>query len=124
MGPRLNVQCGPSMKRLTVFFCLALFGAPSAGGGETGAPPVPSTWDDGVLRSGEEGTSFQSASSAPRIRPGMSARAAIDSIGRSPDERLEIGAACGMLEVLTWDEGELRMVTVDGVVSSVSVRSR
>ena len=37
----------------------------------------------------------------------------------APEERIEIGAACGMLEVFSWNQGRIRLVAVDGIITSV-----
>ena len=54
------------------------------------------------------------------IEPGMSAADAISLLGRQPDGKTEIGAACGMLEVLTWGQEQTRVILSDGRVSSVT----
>jgi len=54
------------------------------------------------------------------IKLGMSAAQAIHLLGREPDQQTVIGAACGMLEILSWQHEQTRIITSGGVVSSVS----
>jgi hypothetical protein len=54
-----------------------------------------------------------------RVEVGMSLEDALEVVGKAPDSEAEIGAACGMLDVLTWDEDGTRIISVDGTVTSV-----
>ena len=53
-----------------------------------------------------------------RLQEGMMAANASRHLG-TPEEHTEIGAACGMLEVLSWNQGKIRLVVVDGIITSV-----
>ena len=57
------------------------------------------------------------------VQPGMSVADAIRHLGRDPDHSSVVGAACGMLEVLAWDDLATRLVAVDGTISSVARES-
>jgi hypothetical protein len=86
-------------------------------------PPGKATLDaagDATHAAGPQAIRWSEAIAAQRIEPGMPAELAIRLLGRKPDSELSIGAACGMLEVLTWDGGRTRIITSDGVVSSVA----
>lgn len=54
------------------------------------------------------------------VRVGMSVTEVLRHLGQEPDHSALVGAGCGMLEVLTWDEQATRLVAIDGVVSSVT----
>ena len=54
-----------------------------------------------------------------QIQPGMRADLAIQLLGRSPDQTTEIGAACGMLEILSWQDEQTKIITSGGIISSV-----
>jgi hypothetical protein len=58
-------------------------------------------------------------STARRLEVGMSLEEALDVLGKDPDSETEIGAACGMLDVLTWDDDGTRLISVDGTVTSI-----
>ena len=53
------------------------------------------------------------------IQPGMPADVAIQLLGREPDQTTEIGAACGMLEILSWRGEQTKLIASDGVISSI-----
>lgn len=55
----------------------------------------------------------------PTVVPGMPVETAIALLGREPDLSQEIGAACGMLEIMTWQDENVRLVTTGGSVTSV-----
>lgn len=54
-----------------------------------------------------------------RLEVGMSLQEALELVGTNPDSEEEIGAACGMLDVHTWDEDGTRIISVDGTVTSI-----
>jgi hypothetical protein len=58
-------------------------------------------------------------STARRLEVGMSLEEALDVLGKDPDSETEIGAACGMLDVLTWDDDGTRLISVDGTATSI-----
>ena len=58
-------------------------------------------------------------STSRRLEVGMSLEEALDVLGKAPDSESEIGAACGMLDVLTWDDDGTRLISVDGTVTSI-----
>ncbi len=49
----------------------------------------------------------------------MSLEEALNIVGKNPDSQSEIGAACGKLDVLTWNDDGTRLISVDGTISSV-----
>ena len=49
----------------------------------------------------------------------MSLQEALALVGDDPDSQEEVGAACGMLDVLTWDKDGTRIISVDGTVTSI-----
>ena len=113
------------MKWIMIISSLVLTVASPARADESGRLPVSESGDAGVSRLVDDGIPpGLDTTGKRRIRPGLSATAAIDLVGRPPDERHEIGAACGMLEVLSWGADEMRIISVDGVVSSVAVKRR
>lgn len=66
----------------------------------------------------------QMASEAPQstargLEVGMSLKDALEVLGKAPDSESEIGAACGMLDVMTWDDEGTRLISVDGTVTSI-----
>ena len=84
---------------------------------------VESTIDSEAVHS-VAGTDGQTAgegaqSSARRLEVGMSLEEALQLVGKDPDSKSEIGAACGMLDVLTWDDDGTRLISVDGTVTSI-----
>ncbi len=101
--------------RLGVLWLMLAVSAPAAFGQAdgTGAANEPATT---VI---EEGLSERSQSVAPRLKVGMSLEEALEVVGKSPDSQSEIGAACGKLDVLTWDDDGTRLISVDGTISSV-----
>ncbi len=64
--------------------------------------------------SGEAGLS-----AARRPEVGMSLQEALALVGDDPDSQEEVGAACGMLDVLTWDKDGTKIISVDGTVTSI-----
>jgi hypothetical protein len=58
-------------------------------------------------------------SEARRPEVGMSLQEALALVGDAPDSQEEVGAACGMLDVLTWDEEGTKIISVDGTVTSI-----
>ena len=52
------------------------------------------------------------------IRVGMPTSAALAKLGQ-PEKRADVGAACGMLDVMSWDAERLRIVAVDGIVTAI-----
>jgi hypothetical protein len=54
-----------------------------------------------------------------RPEVGMSLQEALELVGKKADSQEEIGAACGMLDVHTWDEDGTRIISVDGTVTSI-----
>lgn len=57
---------------------------------------------------------------AEGVETGMSTAAALDLIGRAPDHEVEVGAGCGVLQIMSWNDSPLRIISVGGVVSSVA----
>ena len=62
---------------------------------------------------------WQSAVNERRIELGMPLSAVIEMFGRDPDESTEIGAACGMLEIISWGPERTKIITNRGKVSSI-----
>ena len=100
--------------------CLALAlpaGAAFGGQGDvTGDRPLAM---DSEAVAGEQIASEGAQSTARRLEVGMSLEEALDVLGKAPDSESEIGAACGMLDVLTWDDDGTRLISVDGTVTSI-----
>ena len=60
-----------------------------------------------------------SVSEGRRLEVGMPIELAIELLGGDPDSETEVGGACGMLDILTWDEDGTRIISVDGTVTSI-----
>ncbi len=60
-----------------------------------------------------------SVSAGRRLEVGMPIEQAIALLGGDPDSETEVGGACGMLDILTWDEDGTRIISVDGTVTSI-----
>jgi len=60
-----------------------------------------------------------SVSEGSRLEVGMPIEQAIELLGGGPDSETEVGGACGMLDILTWDEDGTRIISVDGTVTSI-----
>ena len=60
-----------------------------------------------------------SVSEGRRLEVGMPIEQAIELLGGDPDSETEVGGACGMLDILTWDEDGTRIISVDGTVASI-----
>jgi len=60
-----------------------------------------------------------SVSEGSRLEVGMPIEQAIELLGGDPDSETEVGGACGMLDILTWDEDGTRIISVDGTVASI-----
>jgi len=60
-----------------------------------------------------------SVSEGRRLEVGMPIEQAIELLGGGPDSETEVGGACGMLDILTWDEDGTRIISVDGTVTSI-----
>ena len=71
------------------------------------------------LASDEHGTGAAEVGAARRPEVGMSLQEALALVGSSPDSEEEVGAACGMLDVLTWDGDGTKIISVDGTVTSI-----
>lgn len=54
-----------------------------------------------------------------RVEVGMSLKDALELVGRTPDSEEEVGAACGMLDVFTWNDDGTKIISVDGTVTSI-----
>jgi hypothetical protein len=74
---------------------------------------------DSETAPGEQMASEGAQSTARRLEVGMSLEEALDVLGKAPDSESEIGAACGMLDVLTWEDDGTRLISVDGTVTSI-----
>jgi hypothetical protein len=74
---------------------------------------------DSEAVAGEQMVSEGPQSNARRLEVGMSLEEALELLGKDPDSESEIGAACGMLDVLTWDDDGTRLISVDGTVTSI-----
>ncbi len=53
------------------------------------------------------------------LQVGMPIEQAIELLGGNPDSETEVGGACGMLDILTWDENGTRIISVGGTVTSI-----
>ncbi len=74
---------------------------------------------DPTVAADEQQTAEYPQSNARRPEVGMPLAEALELLGKAPDSETEIGAACGMLDVLTWDEEGTRLISVDGTVTSI-----
>ncbi|MEM7255450.1 MAG: hypothetical protein AAF493_28965 [Pseudomonadota bacterium] len=76
----------------------------------------------GVAWAGGQASSALATRIPPSTVPtlGMSSEALLSQLGQ-PEHSDDIGAACGMLEVMTW--ARIRVVVVDGVVTSIAERT-
>lgn len=63
-----------------------------------------------------DGGSF---SEGNQLKVGMPIEQAIKLLGGNPDSETEVGAACGELNILTWNEDGTRIISVDGTVTSI-----
>ncbi len=84
--------------------------------------------DSGTLEAALESAALKSAalksvgdhvSEGSRLQVGMPVEHAIELLGGDPDSETEVGGACGMLDILTWDEDGTRIISVDGTVTSI-----
>ncbi len=75
--------------------------------------------DDSAALDTSFGTDVGEFSQASRLQVGMPIAQAIELLGGNPDSETEIGAACGMLDVLTWAENGTKIISVDGTVTSI-----
>jgi hypothetical protein len=64
-------------------------------------------------------TANDSVSEGSRLQVGMPIEQAIELLGGDPDSETEVGGACGMLDILTWDDDGTRIISVDGTVTSI-----
>ena len=62
---------------------------------------------------------WQAAISERRVELGMPVSTLIEMLGRDPDEITEIGAACGMLEIISWGPEQTKIIANRGKVSSI-----
>jgi hypothetical protein len=101
---------------VAVLWCL-LWSMPSAIA-QAGEQPMP---DASVIEPAMDSVANQTgdagSSQARRPEVGMSLKEALALVGDDPDS--EVGAACGMLDVLTWDEAGTKIISVDGTVTSI-----
>lgn len=100
--------------------CLALAfpgGLALGGQDDAGVNRLPAM--DSVTVADERVAAEDSQSNNRRLEVGMSLEEALELLGKNPDSETEIGAACGMLDVLTWDEEGTRLISVDGTVTSI-----
>ena len=74
--------------------------------------------DTGTVADSQTG-SDRAQSTGRRLEVGMSLEEALELLGKAPDSESEIGAACGMLDVMTWDDEGTRLISVDGTVTSI-----
>jgi hypothetical protein len=116
-----NTKLAPAGLRFTLASCLfsaALLipfsevGADESAGA-VAAPP------ETMMRSGGEAESAPALSEARQPEVGMSLQEALALVGSNPDSQEEVGAACGMLDVLTWHEDGTKIISVDGRVTSI-----
>ena len=85
------------------------------------APVAPSI--ENTVGSDNPGVSTARFSEARRLEVGMSLEEALALVGKNPDSEEEVGAACGMLDVHTWDKEGTRIISVDGTVTSIVDRN-
>ena len=113
-----NVKAAVAAIGLAALWCL-FFPMPSAIAqpGEQPAAAMPET--EPAIGAGDKGSDDAGFSEARRPEVGMSLQEALALVGQDPDSQEEVGAACGMLDVLTWDEDGTKIISVDGTVTSI-----
>ena len=116
-----NTKLAPAGLRSTLASCLfsaALLIPFSALGSDESVGAV-ATSPETTMRSGGEVESAPAFSEARQPEVGMSLQEALALVGSNPDSQEEVGAACGMLDVLTWHEDGTKIISVDGRVTSI-----
>ncbi len=115
---RAYVRAATAATGIIVVGCLFAF-IPSAIA-LAGEPPVPGeSGIEPVAGTGDKDSGQAGFSEARRPEVGMSLQEALALVGDAPDSQEEVGAACGMLDVLTWDEDGTKIISVDGTVTSI-----
>ena len=120
-GATENTKLASAGLRSTLASCLfsaALLIPFSALGADESAGAV-ATPPETMMRSGGEVESAPAFSEARQPEVGMSLQEALALVGSNPDSQEEVGAACGMLDVLTWHEDGTKIISVDGRVTSI-----
>jgi hypothetical protein len=74
---------------------------------------------EAVLSAADDSAAGESANGASRPQVGMSVKQAIEMLGVGPDSETDVGAACGELNILTWDEDGTQIIGVGGTVTSI-----
>ena len=95
-----------------------LFMAGMAFAGDS-APEVVADAQDSVTIDAALDTGSDGFSEGSTLQVGMPIEQAIELLGGDPDSETEVGGACGMLDILTWDEDGTRIISVDGTVTSI-----
>lgn len=103
---------------LYVLCAAMLFMAGMAFAGD-GAPEVVADAQDSVAVDAALDTGSDGFSEGSTLQVGMPIEQAIELLGGDPDSETEVGGACGMLDILTWDEDGTRIISVDGTVTSI-----
>ena len=106
-----------------VVWCLISLCSPVLAQAAEQAEPA-ATVIETAIGAGQNGASDARIGESRRPEVGMSLAEALALVGAEPDSQEEVGAACGMLDVLTWDEDGTQIISVDGTVTSIVDRSR
>lgn len=97
-----------------------LFMAGMAFAGDNVPDVIADARDSTSLEAAVSGASHSDGvSQGRRLEVGMPIEQAIELLGGDPDSQTEVGGACGMLDILTWDEDGTRIISVDGTVTSI-----
>jgi hypothetical protein len=118
----LNANVGFLVLSVAMFFMAAgmAFAGDRVPGALADAQTVAQTdaQDSATLKAALD-TANDSVSEGSRLQVGMPIEQAIELLGGDPDSETEVGGACGMLDILTWDDDGTRIISVDGTVTSI-----
>jgi hypothetical protein len=120
-GAISNGKLAPAGLSFALVWCLfsaTLLIPLSAAGADESADAVAAP-PETTMRSGAKAKDAPAFSGARQPEVGMSLQEALALVGSSPDSQEEVGAACGMLDVLTWHEDGTKIISVDGTVTSI-----
>jgi hypothetical protein len=99
--------------------CAAMLFVAGMAFADDGAPDVLADAQDSVTIDAALDIGSDGFSEGSTLQVGMPIEQAIELLGADPDSETEVGGACGMLDILTWDEAGTRIISVDGTVTSI-----
>ncbi len=121
LKPGFNILCAARIFAAGV--AATIFAAGMAFAGDRMPDDVAAAQDgatfDTTVKSAALSAGSENGSEGSRLQVGMSIEEAIELLGSDPDSETEIGAACGVLDILSWDEDGTRIIGVDGTVTSI-----